>query len=350
MSETSGYRDRVARPVDRSVRLHVVTGKGGTGKTTVAAALALALARDRRRVLVAEVEGRQGLAQVFGHDPLPYVPTLLARSGNGEVHGLAIEAKAALLEYLEVFYRLGRAGRALERIGAVDFATTIAPGLRDVLLTGKIYDALRQQADGRRGEGAPAWDAVVLDAPPTGRIGRFLNVNDDLADLARVGPVRAQAASIMRVLASRATAVHLVTLLEDMPVQETCDAVDELRRLELPVGTVIVNEVRPPLLTEADLRAALRGRLDTADTRADIVAALRAAGLALPGDPNQLVCALVDQAVEHARRVTAEDGHRKRLADLSLPIIDLPQLPGVAEGMDLSALHELADTLTGGFG
>jgi anion-transporting ArsA/GET3 family ATPase len=327
--------------------LHVVTGKGGTGKTTVAAALALALARPGRRVLLSEVEGRQGLAQVFGHDPLPYHSTLLARAGEGQVHGLAIDAKAALLEYLEVFYRLGRAGRALERLGAIDFATTIAPGLRDVLLTGKVYDALRQRADGRRGEGTPAWDAVVLDAPPTGRIGRFLNVNEDLAGLARMGPIHAQAESIMKVLVSPATAVHVVTLLEDMPVQETCDSVTELRGLGMPLGAVVVNQVRPPLLSPEDLRAALAGELDADAVGHGVVEAMRTAGVAVPGDPAPLVEAMLAQAGEHAARVVAEDAHRKRLTELGLPLVDLPQLPGVAEGMDLAALHELADLLAG---
>jgi anion-transporting ArsA/GET3 family ATPase len=333
--------------LDPGVRLHVVTGKGGTGKTTVAAALALALARPGRRVLLTEVEGRQGLAQVFGQDPVPYLPVLLARSGGGQVHGLAVDAKAALLEYLEVFYRLGRAGRALERLGAIDFATTIAPGLRDVLLTGKVYDALRRRADGRRGEGSPAWDAVVLDAPPTGRIGRFLNVNEDLAGLARMGPVHSQAQSIMSVLTSPATAIHVVTLLEDMPVQETSDAVAELRGLGMPLGAVVVNQVRPPLLAPDDLRAALGGELDPATLGPDLATALREAGLALPGDARALTDALLAQAGEHAARVQAEDGHRKRLAELGLPMVDLPQLPGVAEGMDLAALHELADVLGG---
>lgn len=333
--------------LDPDVRLHVVTGKGGTGKTTVAAALALALARPGRRVLLSEVEGRQGLAQVFGHDPLPYHSTLLARSGQGQVHGLAIDAKAALLEYLEVFYRLGRAGRALERLGAIDFATTIAPGLRDVLLTGKVYDALRQRADGRRGEGTPAWDAVVLDAPPTGRIGRFLNVNEDLAGLARMGPIHAQAESIMKVLVSPTTAVHVVTLLEDMPVQETCDAVTELRGLSMPLGAVVVNQVRPPLLSPEDLRAALSGELDPDGLGDGVVEAMRSAGLGVPDDPAPLVDAMLAQAGEHAARVLAEDSHRKRLTELGLPLVDLPQLPGVAEGMDLAALHELADLLAG---
>src|SRR5213595_1232553 len=165
------------------VQLHVVTGKGGTGKTTVAAALALALASRGKTVLLCEAEGRQGIAQLFDVPPLPYEERLIARgtTGSGDVYALAIDAESALLEYLDMYYRLGRAGKALDRFGVVEFATTIAPGVRDVLLIGKVYEAARRRPDGESGgrsaRGRAPYDAVVLDAPPTGRIGRFLNVN-----------------------------------------------------------------------------------------------------------------------------------------------------------------------------
>ena len=149
------------------VKLHVVSGKGGTGKTTVAAALALALAGEGRTVLLTEVEGRQGIAQLFDTAPLPYEERRVATgAGGGEVYALAVDPEAALLEYLEMFYNLRRAGSALKKLGAIDFATTIAPGLRDVLLTGKVMEAATRE---RRG-GGRLYDAVVLDAPPTGRV------------------------------------------------------------------------------------------------------------------------------------------------------------------------------------
>ena len=206
--------------------LHIVSGKGGTGKTTIAAALACALATRGRRVLLCEVEGRNGIAELFE------VPELtgdkerrISRTpAGGSVFGLAIDAEDALLEYLDTFYHLGLAGKALDRFGAVDFATSIAPGLRDVLLTGKVYEAVRRGVKGR----PDAYDAVVLDAPPTGRIAQFLNVHEAVSGLAKMGPIRNQADSIMRVLRSSTTVVHLVTLLEDMPVTETEEAVAAL--------------------------------------------------------------------------------------------------------------------------
>src|SRR4029078_8731045 len=105
----------------------------------------------------------------------------------------------------------GMAGRALRKIGAVDFATTIAPGLRDVLLTGKVKEAVTRSADGGRG-----YDAVVLDAPPTGRIGRFLNVTAETARLAKVGPIKTQSEGVAAILRSPMTASHVVRLLAAM--------------------------------------------------------------------------------------------------------------------------------------
>ncbi|MBU2110361.1 MAG: AAA family ATPase, partial [Actinobacteria bacterium] len=224
------------------VRLHVVTGKGGTGKTTVAASLALALASHGKNVLVCEVEGRQGLARMFDVDPLPYAETRIAtglRGPDGQrpgaVHALHIDPESALLEYLAMYYRLGRAGKALDRFGVIEFATTIAPGVRDVLLTGKVFEAVQRNS---RNKGAVEYDAVVLDAPPTGRITQFLNVSDELAGLAKVGPVKSQADTMMTLFRSPRTAVHLVTVLEEMPVQETADGIAQLREAGLPVGAV----------------------------------------------------------------------------------------------------------------
>ena len=334
------------------VRLHVVTGKGGTGKTTVAAAMALALAAGGRRTLLVEVEARQGIAQLFDVPPLPYEEQQVAvAAGGGEVRALAVDPKAALLEYLDLFYHLGRAGGVLEKVGAIDFATTIAPGIRDVLLTGKVYEAVRRRRPRPKRGGPPAegpvYDAVVLDAPPTGRIGRFLNVNEEVVGLAKVGPIRNQAGSIMTLLRSPQTAVHVVTVLEEMPVQETADAVAELRSMRLPVGAVVVNMVREPFLPQRALTAVTRGRLD----RAELLAGLSAAGLgrrsrATGNDttPAALADALLLEGAEHGERIALERRERAELAELGRPILELP---AVAAGIDLGALYELAESLIG---
>ena len=316
------------------VKLHVVSGKGGTGKTTVAAALALALARDGRQVLLTEVEGRQGIAQLFDTPPLPYEERRVASgsgvrgSGGGEVYALAVDPEAALLEYLEMFYNLRRAGAALNKLGAIDFATTIAPGLRDVLLTGKVMEAATRE---RRG-GGRLYDAVVLDAPPTGRIARFLNVNSEVAGLARMGPVRQQADSVMNLLRSRQTAVHLVTLLEEMPVQETADAVAELAGVDLPVGAVLVNMVRDPLLPADELDDIAAGAIDVAE----LASGIKRAGVEVT---DVALAALAGEAADHAGRVLLERRERELLTGLGRPIVELPLLQGTP---DLAGLYELA--------
>jgi anion-transporting ArsA/GET3 family ATPase len=359
------------------VRLHVVSGKGGTGKTTVAAALAMALAAEGKRTLLVEVEERQGIAELFGISALPYEerrvaavgPGALGRGGGGrregeatrsvsnkggggrregEVFALAIDIEQALLEYLEMFYKLGRAGKALRKVGFIDFATTIAPGLRDVLLTGKACEAVRRKGpDGKR-----YYDAVVMDAPPTGRVSRFLNINTEVAGLARFGPIFTQSQAVMRVIRSPETAVHLVTLLEEMPVQETVDGVAELRAAGLPVGGVIVNMVRPPLLDDAAILAA------DGDHRDELAAALADAGVgarsrggaarqgsikaAVPAATRKLVEPLLAQGREHAARVLLEREQRADVQALKLPTYELPLLSG---GVDLGGLYRLAAAL-----
>jgi anion-transporting ArsA/GET3 family ATPase len=304
---------------------HIVSGKGGTGKTTISGALACALATSGRRVLVCEVEGRQGISELFD------VPALLGAEerrisrtpAGGMVYGLAINPEDALNEYLDSFYHLSLAGKALDRFGAIDFATSIAPGLRDVLLTGKVYEAVRRKIKNRPN----AYDAVVLDAPPTGRIAQFLNVHAAVAGLAKVGPIRSQADSIMRLLRSATTVVHIVTLLEDMPVTETEEAVAALRPTQIRIGSVIENMVTPTPLGRGQLQAAAAGSV-----------VLKVPGLTIK--QNQ---ALASEFAIGAARTLQEQQRHDRLTALGLPLVQIAFDHG---GVDEGAIFAIAEQLT----
>jgi anion-transporting ArsA/GET3 family ATPase len=303
-------------------RLHVVTGKGGTGKTTVAGALALGLASTGRRTLLVEVEGRQGIAPLFGVGPLPYAERKIAGTAKAEVKALSVDPEEALLEYLDMFYKLGIAGRALQKLGAIDFATTIAPGMRDILLTGKVKEATTRTESGRR-----VYDAVVLDAPPTGRIGRFLNVTAEAARLAKVGPIKTQSDGVAAVLRSPITSVHLVTLLEEMPVQETADAIDELTALGIPIGQVIINGTRPALASD--------GKVTAAEIRKGL------AEVGLPTD-RATVAGLAQETKDYRVRQAMQESLRADLTELGHPTVELPFLPG---GVNRASLNRLAAAL-----
>ena len=329
------------------VRLHVVTGKGGTGKTTVAAALALALASAGRKVLLIEVEGRQGLARLFDCPPLPYEERKVAiglappqgaqgAGQGGDVYALAVDPEGALLDYLEMFYNLRRTGKALTRLGVVDFATTIAPGLSDVLVTGKATEAARRRVN--RHDDTHVYHAVVMDAPPTGRISRFLNVSTEVSGLAKMGPIKTHADTVGRVIRSPQTAVHYVTTLEEMPVQETLDGLAELRELTgdaIRPGGVIINMARPAMLDRADLAAAASGSLDVTE----LALGLKAAGIS---DNHGLAADLATELREHALQVALQDREREELKAANRPTYELPMIP---EGIDLASLYQLAATL-----
>jgi anion-transporting ArsA/GET3 family ATPase len=313
-------------------RLHFVTGKGGTGKSTIAAALALTLAAGGRKVLLIEVEGRQGIAQLFDVPPLPYQELKIATAERGgQVIALAIDIEAAFLEYLDMFYNLGIAGRAMRRIGAIEFATTIAPGLRDVLLTGKIKESVVRVDKNR----LPVYDAVVVDAPPTGRIARFLDVTKAVSDLAKGGPVHSQSEGVVKLLHSDQTAIHLVTLLEALPVQETLEAIEELAEMELPIGSVIVNRNIPAYLEPVDLAKAAEGDVDADSVRAG----LEMAGIKLS---DKDFAGLLTETIQHATRIAARAETAQQLDALHVPRLELP---AISDGVDLGSLYELSESL-----
>jgi anion-transporting ArsA/GET3 family ATPase len=321
--------------LDRA-RLLVVTGKGGTGKTTVAAGFAVAAAGRGRRVLVAEVEGRQGLAGLFGRRELDHSEARVA----DRVNALAVNPDESLREYL-ARYGFAPLARLLTWAHLNRFITAAAPGLGDVLLVGKVWEAATREAR----PGSRAYDLVVLDAPPTGRVVPFLRAPETVAELARVGPIRHQADRVRDLLDDpRRTGVVLTCLPEELPVTETLEGVAALREAGLPVAAVVANRVTRDRLGGRAGRLAALGRdpAPLAAAAAEAEAELDRAALAT----------LVGEARDRQRQVTRE---RRLLKELragldGLAVVELPFLPdGVAgpEEVRLLAGHLSGPTPAG---
>ncbi len=226
-------------------RLLVVTGKGGVGKSTVAAALALVAARQGKRVLVVDVDAKGTIAERFEAGTIGFKP----REVMPGVSVMAMDTEASLAEYLRLNLRIPILGRLGPLAGMLDFVATAAPGVKEILTIGKVCWEVRESIEGRAD-----WDVVVVDAAATGHVIAQLGAADAIRDLVAVGPVRGQTAWMSELLSDPAiTALNVVTTPEEMPVQETIDLVARARQeLDVPLGAVIVNRVLPELFTTRD--------------------------------------------------------------------------------------------------
>ncbi|MET0728325.1 MAG: ArsA-related P-loop ATPase [Acidimicrobiales bacterium] len=219
-----------------SSRLIIVAGKGGVGKTVVSATLARAAAKVGLSALVVEVEGKSGLATMFGQSRLEYAEATLhsggGPSGEGEVRARTITPDEALLDYLHD-HGLSRISKRLVASGALDVVATAAPGIKDILILGKVKQIERS------GEA----DVLILDAPAAGHAITFLQAARVLLDTVRVGPINAQAKEVLEMLTDHSrTRVVLVTLPEETPVNELVDTAFSLEdRVGVGLAPVVVN-------------------------------------------------------------------------------------------------------------
>jgi len=282
-------------------RVVIVAGKGGVGKTTVAAALARLAAGRGMRTLLVEVEGKGGLADLFGQRPLDYAEAVLApaTATTAEVRGRTLTPDDALFEYLED-HGLRRLSRRLVAVGAMDVVATAVPGIKDILVLGKIKQLER----------AGTADLIVLDAPAAGHAITFLMAARAMLDAVRVGPVNTQAREVLELLADPARcSVVLVTVPEETPVNELVETAFTLEdRVGVSLGPVVVNGCYP----------ALPGM------GADPEAAARAAGTTLrPGEADALWAA----AAFRRARMDLQAAQIAWLEDrLPLPQLHLPFL------------------------
>ncbi|MEO7556346.1 MAG: ArsA-related P-loop ATPase [Acidimicrobiales bacterium] len=220
-----------------------MAGKGGVGKTTVTAALARAAALTGLSTLIVEVEGKAGLATLFGRDALDYAEVELSPGGQpaeaADVRGRTVTADGALYEYLRD-HGLNRLSRRLLSSGLLDVASTAAPGIKDILVLGKVKQLEQNET---------ATDLIVLDAPAAGHAITFLLAARGLLDAVRVGPINTQAADVLELLTDPGRCqVVLVTLPEETPVNELIDTAYHLEdRVGVSLGPVVVNGLYPDI-------------------------------------------------------------------------------------------------------
>src|SRR3954447_2790526 len=226
-------------------RVVIVAGKGGVGKTTVSAAVARAAALAGLSTLIVEVEGKSGLATLFGQRPFDYDEVTLSPGGGpdgaSDVRGRTLTPDDALIEYLED-HGMNRISKRLMQSGALDMVSTAAPGIKDILILGKVKSLEREIRPGRRA------DLLVLDAPAAGHAISFLRSPRGLLDAVSVGPINAQARDVLDMLTDPARCqVVLVTLPEETPVNELVETAYSLEdEVGVSLGPVIVNAVYPP--------------------------------------------------------------------------------------------------------
>ena len=315
-------------------KILIVSGKGGVGKTTVSAALALVAARQGRKVCVAEVDRKGTLSRLLGGGELSYDPAELLPG----IWGMNIIPDRALEEYLQVQYHMRRFSKVFTSTHFVDYITTAGPGLKDILVLGKIW-YLEQGRGARDAEGD--FDTIIVDAPAAGHMLTFLSAPMGLSDAVRVGPVQRQAEWLVQMLRDpKRSRVHLVTLPEEMPVSETLETAAALEKdLGIDSGAVFANGLYTELFNGPEQVELVKMRAERDHT--PLFEAAEKVGLRLDDDD---VESLVGYAHFLEARRTIQGSHLKQLKKgLDETVLELPFL--FSAGLELPDIETLADVI-----
>lgn len=320
----SARRDgaRVSDLLDR--RLLFVTGKGGVGKSTVAAALALLASQQGRRTLVCEIEAKGDIAAAFETEPTTFKEREIAPA----LWAMSMDTEASLREYLHLQLRVPVVGRIGPLARAFDFVATAAPGVREILTVGKLCWEVRERH----------YDLVVVDSPPTGHVVGLLAATNAINDVVRVGLVRQQTDWMIEIMSDPArTGVCVVTTPEEMPVSEAVDLAGRIRKeTSVDLASMVANRVLPELFG--------RGEEEVFDAlRAEPSVAALAGAL---GRPQRSVADVMEAArlAATVRRNGAVHLERLRAeTDPRVPVLFLPYLFARSHG--LRAVRQLASAL-----
>jgi anion-transporting ArsA/GET3 family ATPase len=311
-------------------KLLVVTGKGGAGKTTIAAAIGMLAASRGQRAIVVEVGQENRLPSLFGiAAPRPGIPARLQE----RLSSISIDPDRALLEWLQVLG--GRVpGRVLASSGTFQYFAAAAPGAKELVTMVKIWQLTR--GEGRRGRGG-GYDLVVLDAPATGHALGMLGSPRTFGAIARVGPIAGQTRQLQELLESPSRSAYLaVALGTEMAVTEALELQDGLRaRLGRGLEAVVVNALLPRRFTAAEMqRIAALGVSGSGES---------ASRERAPGTPR----AVTDSAVQAARAVhdrsRFQHNQLARLRRRSFDVLGVPYVWGAR--LDLAGVSGIARRL-----
>jgi anion-transporting ArsA/GET3 family ATPase len=251
-------------------RLVVVAGKGGVGKTTVAAALGLVASRAGKRTVICEVAEQERLSDLFGVDAAGHEERELAPN----LHSVSVDPELAKEEWLRYQLKSGTLAGVLGGSSVFRYLSAAAPGLSELVTIGKVWDLAQLE----RRTGGSVFDLAIVDAPATGHGVAMLRAPSTYAGVARVGPIRRQALQIDAFLRDRRrTGVMVVALPEEMPVNETLDLERRLQEeMEMAIDRAVVNALYPERFSREDAER-LRAAADTNRDGGSATAPLRAA-------------------------------------------------------------------------
>jgi anion-transporting ArsA/GET3 family ATPase len=306
-------------------RLLFVTGKGGVGKSTVAAALGVVATRQGKRTIICEVAQQERMSSVFHTQGVGYHETEIAPG----LFAFSIDPQRALEEYLQLQIKIKPLYDLMFKNRIFTYFAAATPGLRELVTIGKVWELA--QLDRRVKRGAK-YDLVIVDAPATGHGIGILRTPKTFGDIARVGPVKRQADAIFELITDPAlTSVCAVAWPEEMPVNETLDLRRNLQdELGIDLDEIFMNGLYPELFGD-DEAAVLRDLEREREQAAN-------------GDGSPLARAALRAALSEHRRATAQQEQLERLRSesgeevLELPFLFRPQV-------DMEAVDELADVI-----